>query len=181
MRQRLLDASSVVFPRLGYHDTRVDDVVEEAGASHGSFYRYFENKEDLFRVIAGEAASGLIARIGSFPRDGDPDALRTWLEDWFGAYAEHGAIIALWREMEPVDPILDDVTRRVAEAALGGLVDALDRSGTGDPLVNAIAFLALIETVPHHVHGLGYFERNDAVEAMVAIIRRGFLGLDVAA
>ena len=44
-----------VLPARGYHDARVDDIVAAAGVSHGSFYRYFENKDDFFRVLAEEA------------------------------------------------------------------------------------------------------------------------------
>ena len=57
-RQRLLDAGAAVLPDRGYHDARVDDIVEAAGVSHGSFYRYFENKDDFFRVLAEQASAG---------------------------------------------------------------------------------------------------------------------------
>ncbi|MEZ5179826.1 MAG: TetR/AcrR family transcriptional regulator [Acidimicrobiales bacterium] len=33
----------------GYHDARVDDIVEAAGVSHGTFYRYFDSKDAFFR------------------------------------------------------------------------------------------------------------------------------------
>lgn len=175
MRNRIIEAGTSVFPRLGFHETRVDDVVEAAGASHGSFYRYFDNKDDLFRVVAAEAASKLIARIDTFPAADDPAALRQWLDMWFDIYAEHGGIIALWRETQFPDPALEDVTRRVARVALGRLLDVLGDHAVADPLVNAMAFLGLIETVPHHVHAFGYFSQSAAVDALVAIIRRGYL------
>jgi AcrR family transcriptional regulator len=178
MRARIVDAGIDVFPRLGFHETRVDDVVAAAGASHGSFYRYFESKDDLFRVIATDAASELIACIEAFPVDDAPAALAEWLGTWFGVYAEHGGIVALWRESQFPDAVLEDLTRRVADAALGGLLEALGERGVGDPLLNAMAFLGLIETVPHHVQAFGYFTQESAVDALVAIIRRGFLGLE---
>lgn len=179
MRARIVDAGIAVFPRRGFHETRVDDVVEAAGASHGSFYRYFDSKEDLFRVIATDAASELVACIEAFPADHAAEPLREWLDSWFGVYAQHGGIIALWRDTRFSDPVLDDLTRRVADAALGRLLAVLEKQAVGDPLVNAIAFLGLIEAVPHHVHAFGYFRQPAAVGALVAIIRRGFFGLDV--
>jgi AcrR family transcriptional regulator len=181
MRARLVEAGISVFPARGFHETRVDDVVEAAGASHGSFYRYFEDKEDLFRVLASAAAAELIACIEALPVDDDPAGLRSWLERWFDVYEQHGAIIALWREVQFTDAVLEELTRTVADAALAKLLTALGERGVGDPLVNAIAFLGLIETIPHHVHVFGYFDQGAAVDALVAIIRRGFLGLDVAA
>lgn len=178
MRLRLMEAGTSVFPQRGFHDTRVDDVVEAAGASHGSFYRYFESKEDLFRVLANEAVTPLIACMERLPTDGDREALHKWLDEWFEVYAQHGAIIALWREAQFSDPLLEDLTQRVADAALASLLRVLAERGVGDPLVNAMAFLGLLETVPHHVHAFGYFSRDSAVDALVAIIRRGFLDLD---
>ena len=177
MRARIVEAGVEVFPKLGYHDTRVDDVVAAAGASHGSFYRYFEGKDDLFRVLATEAAEQLIACIDAFPRGDDAAALHAWLDTWFGLYAEHGGIIGLWRETQFPDPALEALTQRVADVALSRLLDALGERAVGDPLVDAMAFLGLVETVPHHVHAFGYFPQAAAVDALVAIIRRGFLGL----
>ena len=37
--------------RNGYVDLKMVDVAEEAGVSLGALYRYFRNKEDLFRVL----------------------------------------------------------------------------------------------------------------------------------
>ena len=34
-RQKLLDAGAEILPKRGYHDARVDDIVEAAGVSHG--------------------------------------------------------------------------------------------------------------------------------------------------
>ena len=179
MRDRLLEAGITVFPKRGFHDTRVDDLVDAAGASHGSFYRYFESKEDLFRVIAATAAEELIACIEVFPVDGDPVALREWLGRWFDVYEEHGAIIALWREVQFQDHVLEELTRGVADAALGCLFTVVADAAIGDPLINSIAFLGLVETIPHHVHAFGYFSRGPAIDALVAIVERGLFGRDV--
>lgn len=53
-RQRLLEAARTVFERDGFLDARVVDIAKEAGLSHGSFYTYFDSKQQIFRaVIAG--------------------------------------------------------------------------------------------------------------------------------
>ena len=54
--RKLLDAAMVAFDKRGYHATRVNDVVEIAKTSHGTFYLYFSNKEDLLRALVAEAA-----------------------------------------------------------------------------------------------------------------------------
>src|SRR6476661_2985020 len=55
-RRRLLDAGVDVFATRGYHTARVDDIVKVAKTSHGTFYLYFSNKEDLFRALLTDVA-----------------------------------------------------------------------------------------------------------------------------
>lgn len=51
-RARLLDAAKQIFEEQGFLDARVSDVAERAGLSHGSFYHYFESKEEIFLEVA---------------------------------------------------------------------------------------------------------------------------------
>src|SRR3954462_11474318 len=60
-KRRLLDAGETVLASKGYHATRVDDVVKVAQTSHGTFYLYFANKEELFRALAAEVAEEMQA------------------------------------------------------------------------------------------------------------------------
>jgi AcrR family transcriptional regulator len=46
-RARLLTAASKVFARKRYSETSIKDITDAAGISVGSFYSYFENKEDI--------------------------------------------------------------------------------------------------------------------------------------
>ncbi len=48
---RVLQAASEVFGRIGYVNTRVEDILEEAGISRPTFYRYFRSKEDVFDAV----------------------------------------------------------------------------------------------------------------------------------
>jgi len=98
-RARLVLAAREAFGELGFVATRVDDIVEHAGVSHGTFYRYFEDKkailvgltQDVARTLYGtavappvEAAGGLRGvvreRLGAFVRaySRDWDVVRTW-------------------------------------------------------------------------------------------------------
>ena len=61
-RARLLDAAKEVFERDGYLEARVTDIAERAGVSHGSFYHYFESKEEIFREVAEAQQERLSAR-----------------------------------------------------------------------------------------------------------------------
>lgn len=47
-RTHLLETAIKLFGKHGYHATTVPMIVKAAGASTGSFYFYFRNKEDVF-------------------------------------------------------------------------------------------------------------------------------------
>lgn len=177
-RQRLLDAGTEVLPARGYHDARVDDIVEAAGVSHGSFYRYFENKEDFFRVLAEDASSTMIELLATFPADGDPALLRRWLDDWFASYRSNGGVISTWQEMHASDPGLLAFSQQVAASVVARLMVILDARGFGDPLVDALTLLAVVERLPYSVFTLGFTKEEDAIAAMLTMFRRGFLGID---
>src|ERR1700682_4824862 len=51
-KNQILDAAMVVFARLGFHDARMDDIVQESGLSKGALYWYFKSKEDIITAIS---------------------------------------------------------------------------------------------------------------------------------
>ncbi|WP_423915647.1 TetR/AcrR family transcriptional regulator [Candidatus Poriferisodalis sp.] len=74
-RQTILDAASKVFTRDGYVDARMSDVADQAGLSLGGLYRYFENKEDLFRSVIRDIHEELFQQSrSSTPIAEDPEA-----------------------------------------------------------------------------------------------------------
>jgi TetR/AcrR family transcriptional regulator, fatty acid metabolism regulator protein len=63
-RKRLLDAALDVFAKRGYHDTKIDEIVEAAGTSKGAVYLHFPNKERLFLSLVDQFADLLERRVG---------------------------------------------------------------------------------------------------------------------
>jgi AcrR family transcriptional regulator len=51
-RLRLVDAAKQVFERDGFLEARIVDIAETAHLAPGSFYHYFESKEQIFREVA---------------------------------------------------------------------------------------------------------------------------------
>lgn len=62
-RERILDAALDVFANKGYHDARLDDIVETARISKGSIYFHFPNKERLFLALVDQFADLLERRV----------------------------------------------------------------------------------------------------------------------
>ena len=91
--RRLLDAGMRVFADRGFHAARVDDIVRAARTSHGTFYLYFANKEDLLRALATECAQEMDALADTLGPVG-PDA---------EGYAELRSFLdAVLRDLPPV-------------------------------------------------------------------------------
>ena len=60
-RARLIEAGKAVFEETGFLEARISDIADRAGLSHGSFYHYFESKEQIFREVAEEQEARLTA------------------------------------------------------------------------------------------------------------------------
>jgi AcrR family transcriptional regulator len=109
-RERVVDAARTVFSELGYQDTRVADIAAEAGVAHGTFYTYFESKEDVFKAVSTEVLDEIYAELKSptpiKPIDGRISyANRRFVE----LYERHAPIIALIEEVSMHDPHFNDM------------------------------------------------------------------------
>ena len=175
-RQRLLDAGSAVLPQRGYHNTRVDDIVEAAGVSHGSFYRYFSSKDDLFHVLAEEAATAMVELVGSFPEGAPQGPLREWLDRWFTTYRENGGVISAWQEIDYDDAALQAFSLEVAIVTFDRLQRIVHQRGFGDSTVDALVLLSVIERIPYSVLTVRHIGADEAVDASAFIVRRGLFG-----
>jgi AcrR family transcriptional regulator len=176
-RQRLLDAGAAVLPRRGYQDTRVDDIVAAAAVSHGTFYRYFDNKDDFFRVLAETASGRMLDLLDGLHIGADPEELRTWLRAWFDAYQADGGVLSSWQEMRSNDELVE-FSQAVGASVHARLGRVLADRDFGDAATDAVVLLALIERVPYSVYTLRFSSADEAIESMVTILRRGFVGTD---
>ncbi|MDQ1306171.1 MAG: hypothetical protein QG671_2003 [Actinomycetota bacterium] len=50
-RTAILAGAGRAFGRIGYGTCRVEDIIEEAGISRGTFYKFFDSKEAVFESI----------------------------------------------------------------------------------------------------------------------------------
>jgi AcrR family transcriptional regulator len=175
-RARLLEAATAVLPDRGYHDTRVDDIVQAAEVSHGSFYRYFDNKDHLFHVLAEQAAGAMSDLVARFPQGAPTEALENWLAEWFATYRRHGGVISAWQEIDYQDPELASFSLEVAIVFFDRLGRIVHQRGFGDSTVDALVLLAVIERIPYSVLALRHIDTDEAVDASTFIVRRGIFG-----
>jgi AcrR family transcriptional regulator len=173
----LLEAGAEVFVRRGYHRARIDDIVDEAGVSHGAFYRYFDNKDELAHIVAFRAMQGISQAFleipDAFPADGDDskhNSLRAWLRRYNQANAAAIAMIRVWVDATRQDPALRTESAAVVDWGRRRLARFLRPRGFGDPDMDAVIMVALLSA-------FGARQRTPAsVDAAAYVVERGFLG-----
>lgn len=74
-RDRILSAAVKVFSNKGYHDTRVDEIVEESDTSKGAVYFHFPSKQRIFLAIV-EEFTGLLEKKLLEAIEREPDGVR---------------------------------------------------------------------------------------------------------
>lgn len=55
-RERIIDGAVLLFNEYGIHKVTVQEICDCSGASKGTFYKYFANKDDLLAVICAQLA-----------------------------------------------------------------------------------------------------------------------------
>jgi len=71
-RERLITTAAELFWRQGYTQTGVNEIIQEAGATSGSFYHFFPAKEDLLLAVIAHMSERLQAEVFEGPDDDDP-------------------------------------------------------------------------------------------------------------
>jgi AcrR family transcriptional regulator len=178
---KLMDAGMRVLSERGYHAARVDDVVRLAKVSHGTFYLYFSNKEDLFRALAVQCADDmteLAALLGAVSPDATGvDELRRWLTEFVTTYRKYGVVIRAWMEDQVTSRELGRLGTRTFTAVTQSLVERLHavHGDDHDAEMAAAAMLAMVERTTYFVTSRGLpFDDAELVDTLARMIHRGF-------
>jgi TetR/AcrR family transcriptional repressor of nem operon len=129
-KEKLIRTARNLMLAQGYPITSVDDIIEAAGVSKGSFYHYFDSKEELALTAMHEflADGAALMMDGPFRDIADPRnrsiaflkhvesvAMRLW---------DHGCLLVMFSvELAGTSP-------RVREETSAVLIDLIDRVGS---------------------------------------------------
>ena len=139
-RARLLEAAKEIFEETGFLNARISDIADRAGLSHGSFYHYFESKEQIFREVAAVVDEQLGAPLGEVvlaPATGlSPYArLREGVRLNFETYREQARIMGIIEQVsrydEPVGKMMLDRHRQYSRQVADSIRE-LQRRGLAD-------------------------------------------------
>lgn len=57
--RRLLEAAALEFGERGFHETAITGITQRAGVALGTFYTYFESKEELYRALVRDMSNSV--------------------------------------------------------------------------------------------------------------------------
>ena len=188
--RRLLEAGLAEFDERGFQGVRVDDVVRRARTSHGTFYLYFANKDDLFRTLLRDALRDMETITDEFPvvtsNDGGRTALRRWIQSFTDTYAAHATVIRILSQAEIVgEQVYGDGLRllfRLSEAIAQGMTVASAGQRTEQPAkdpaqhaeLTALACLMMLERINYLLSVDVRLPREEMVDRLSAIIYAAF-------
>ncbi len=136
--RRVLEAAGAEFGERGYHEAAITGITQRAGVALGTFYTYFESKEEVFRALVQDMSRSVRQHVAEAVKEA-PDRIaaeRIGLAAFIGFVRQHRE---LYRIIEEAQFVAADVYREhyrtfvdgyrrnlAAAAARGEIVDGED-------------------------------------------------------
>jgi len=181
-RERLVEAAKEIFEEHGFLDARISDIADRAGQSHGSFYYYFDSKEEVFREVAATVDERLFAPLDDVilahtalpPQQRVREAMKRHFESW----KKEARIMGLIEHVSRFDSEVNALrlsrhkhyTERVAET-----IRQLQRKKLADPKLDPLLTAAALGALTYRfaemwlVHGAVEATLEHAVEQVSRI------------
>ena len=183
--RKLLEAGLAEFDENGFQAVRVDDVVRRANISHGTFYLYFSNKDDLFKTLLKDALDDMQVITDEFPVVTRNESGRTALRKWTGRFCDiYGSHAAVLRVLTQADVVGEEVYGdglqqlfRLAEAITQGMTAGAgvsDGAPTEHAELTAVACLMMLQGVNFLFSVELRLPRDEMVDRLSAIIYAAF-------
>jgi AcrR family transcriptional regulator len=177
--RNLLDAAMEAIDERGYHSTRVKDVVDIANTSHGTFYLYFSNKEDLIRALTIEATSEssslyAVTEAGSSLDIESWDNLRQWIGDYSALWSRYAPLFRSWTDLSSIDPTIGDQNRKMVAAHIDAMASRIASSGPTDldPEVAGMAVIAMLDRFHFMREYMGEPTDDGALDTLTTMVHR---------
>ena len=121
-KRKLLDAAALEFGEKGFHEASITGITQRAGTALGSFYTYFDSKDELFSALVRDMSARVKSHAASAMTEWQ-DALereKLALEAFMTFAREHKEIYRIIDEAEFVDPAsyrahYEETARRIYE------------------------------------------------------------------
>jgi AcrR family transcriptional regulator len=181
-RQELMDAAIRVFKDKGISRTTISEITEAAGVAKGTFYLYFDSKENLLGALKERFVDEILAHATSdYERVGQEDwwaLVDSVIENWTDFMLERADMIQVIMQ-EPLSPLAHEVFAE-CEAKVNAMFAAGIAAGieagvfkTSDPeLMSKLFHYALDGTLTHAMLYGQKIDRNRFVKAAKELVRK---------
>jgi AcrR family transcriptional regulator len=133
--RKLLEAAAKEFGERGFHEAAITGITQRAGVALGTFYTYFESKEELFRALVRDMSQAVRQHVAEAVRSA-PDRIaaeRIGLEAFIAFTRQHPE---LYRIIEEAQFVAHDAYREhylsFADAYRRNLAQARTRGEIAD-------------------------------------------------
>ncbi len=98
-REKIVTAAAAAFRRRGVSGVGVEEIMANAGLTHGGFYSHFGSKEELLGAALDQASDETIVHLSKALESGDrerrlPGVIDAYLSSEHAAHPEHGCPVA---------------------------------------------------------------------------------------
>jgi len=164
-RESLVAAARRVFERDGFINSRLTDIAREAQTSIGTFYTYFDSKDEVFTAVLQVAQEDMLHP--GLPRvEEDPRNIAAVLEAsnraYFEAYRRNARLMVLLEQVATINP--DFRALRIQRAKLFTTrvtrwIESMQESGLADrsldPLMTSRALTSMVSRLAYYSFALG--------------------------
>jgi AcrR family transcriptional regulator len=165
-RARLVAAAKEVFEKSGFLNARVSDIAEHAGLSHGSFYHYFDSKDEVFREVAEAVEERLSAPLGNVildpksgasPQERIREAVRRHMESYRDEARIMGVIEQVYRYDDQVKAARVQRQHRYYQQVVRAIAQ-LQRRGLADPDLDPVIAASVMGSMTSRFPELWFVE-----------------------
>ena len=172
-RLALVHAARRVFERDGYLDARLTDITAEAKCSTGTFYTYFDNKEQIFAAVLEEAQEEMLHPGVSHVAEDDDDpvaVVEASNRAYFESYKRNAKLMSLLEQVANIDARFREMRRlrglafaerngrAIADLQARGLADS-----SLDPYMAARALSGMVGRLAYSSYVMGDEQPLDAL------------------
>jgi AcrR family transcriptional regulator len=171
-KRKIFDAAVQEFSARRFGEASINQIIKAAGIPRGSFYQYFEDKEDLYLYMFAEIGAEKQAVIGQVEAL-NPEA------DFFEAYQHNMKILLEWSKKKPEynqlgllmemdDSEFINKLRGVTNqyfARMSELIERDKRRGLIKPETNSEVVVDMIYSI--NMHYIKEYYRTGSVEDML--------------
>lgn len=186
-RKDVISAARELFTKKGFHKTSLDDIVTRLGLGKGTFYAFFDRKEDLFFAVIDQVVDELIDHMDNLVGDEHDLIKRLQIKgygfiDMYDSY--HGLIALLMGEAVAGDRSSLNKSRKIYRKLASNIIEEINLGNEqgvlkiDDPEFAAYALIGAMEMVCFRHQMDNKYPREKIIQNMTQIFSGDAIRLD---